>query len=126
MSRRSRYASLALLTLVLVSSAGFAASPSAPVEPLLATPADDGPVRPEVLSQLLSPEPIDLVTPPKYGPCTMSFQCFSECGNRFISCSGQEICRMDYGPSYPWCHQNIYVQCDDQPPIYCIGGLDPG
>lgn len=80
---------------------------------------------PAAADRLFAPEAENRVTPPKYGPCTMSFRCSSACGGQFISCSGQNYCEMNYGPRYYSCHQNIYVRCDNQEPIYCIGEIVP-
>lgn len=112
-------------TLALVLAVAGAVPAAAQDEP----PVLDGPASvsaPAFDNDLLPREPDFLLTAPKYGPCTMTYQCSSACGGKFISCSGQDYCQMG---SDIWngglCRRNIWVQCDDQPPVKCIDPLIP-
>ena len=111
-------AMLAVLGILLLSPAAFAQAPASPA------PADDSAqaVDPDLLAGLFAPDPIEVIVGTVEGPCTLSYQCSSACGGERISCSGNTVCNMYYGPRYPGCSQNVYVQCDDQPAIYCVGG----
>lgn len=78
---------------------------------------------------LFPPESVEVLEPPKHGPCTMSYDCAatSGCGTKIISCSGSDYCEMGSdlvdGPSS--CSHNIWVRCDWGPKIKCIEPLIP-
>lgn len=114
-----RVVTLAVLGILLIAPAALAQAPAAPEAP---ASADVQEVDPGLLAGLFAPDPIEVIVGTVQGPCTLSYQCKPECGGQLISCSGSSVCNMYYGPRFPGCSQNVYVQCDSQPAIYCVGG----
>jgi hypothetical protein len=112
------FAAFALLALILLPATAFAAAPAAPSDVAPITQAVD----PDLLAGLFAPDPIEVIVGTVQGPCTLNYQCSAACGGELISCSGGTVCHMYYGPRYPGCAANVYVQCDNQPAIYCVGG----